>query len=520
MTRIGGTRRRRIVIVALAVMVAQGLAAGTVFSATGPYAPLDRPGPPLSVSSASLHSSLTCTAGVAHASRNPILLVPGTNLEPQPNYSWNYERAFAALGWPYCTVTLPDNTMGDIQVAGEYIVYALRTMSAQSRRKVDVLGFSQGGMLPRWALRFWPDTRAMVGDLVGLDPSNHGTANTDVLCHASCPPAYWQQASTSHFIAALNSGAETFAGINYTVIYSHDDEIVVPNTSSSGSSSLHTGNGHIANIAVQQICPADSSDHLAMGSYDPVGYALAVDAFSHSSVANPARIPSSVCSQPFQPGVNPLTFTSDYASYLAFVAQAEAKSPEVASEPALRCYVFAGCGSSSRTFTCSAPTGRLSGRSVGPVELGMTRAGARKPFARVSSHHRRYMDYFCPTHGGIRVGYPSGSLLRHVSRHTARQLSGRVVLALTSNRHYTLAARPPRPKAHSQRPPPPAPHQGAHRRRQPLVPRTRRTGPPDRQGPRRHHPGDRGRQPHPDQQQARRPVPARLLLDRDRGAPA
>ncbi len=90
------------------------------------------------------------------------------------------------------------------------------------------------------------------------------------------------------------------------------------------------------------------------------------------------------------------------------------------------------------TFTCSAPTGRLSGRSVGPVELGMTRAGARKPFARVSSHHRRYMDYFCPTHGGIRVGYPSGSLLRHVSRHTARQLSGRVVLALTSNRHYTL----------------------------------------------------------------------------------
>jgi hypothetical protein len=339
----GGGRFARAVAAVVAVVALQAAGAASVLAATGPYAPLNRPGPALSVPAAQLRAALACTAGVTHDSRNPILLVPGTNLDPGPNYSWNYERAFAAKRWPYCTVTVPDHAMGDIQTAGEYVVHALRTMATMAHRKVDVLGYSQGGMLPRWALRFWPGTRKLVQDLVGIDPSNHGTLDTDVLCHAYCPPAYWQQASTSNFTAALNSGAETFAGIDYTVIYSHTDEVVVPNLNASGSSSLHTGAGRIANIAVQQICPADVSDHLAMGTYDPVAYALVVDAFTHSGPANPSRISSSVCGQPFQPGVDPSTFATDYAGFLSAIGQAEIESPEVSAEPPLQCYVYASC---------------------------------------------------------------------------------------------------------------------------------------------------------------------------------
>jgi len=249
------------------------------------------------------------------------------------------------MGWPYCTVTLPYHTMGDIQVAGEYIVGALRTMAASAGRKVDVLGYSQGGMVPRWALRFWPDTRPLVEDLVGLDPSNHGTLDARVACQAQCPPAYWQQATGSHFDDALNSYAETFSGIDYTVIFSRTDEVVVPNLDASGSSSLHTGSGTIANIAVQQICPADVSDHLAMGTYDPVGFALAIDAFTHPGTADPARIPLSVCAQPFQPGVDPATFPTDYAGFVSAIGQAFVASPEVPAEPPLDCYVFAACPS-------------------------------------------------------------------------------------------------------------------------------------------------------------------------------
>lgn len=144
-------------------------------------------------------------------------------------------------------------------------------------------------------------------------------------------------------MSALNSYTETFAGIYYTVVFSRTDEIVVPNFDASGSSSLHTGDGQIANIAVQDICPNDTSEHLAMGSYDPVGYALAVDAFSHEALADPARVPKTVCAEPFQPGVNPVTFASDYTGYLNAIGQAEQQAPQVSAEPTLRCYVFASC---------------------------------------------------------------------------------------------------------------------------------------------------------------------------------
>jgi hypothetical protein len=275
--------------------------------------------------------------------RAPILLVPGTNLDPRPNFGWNYMRAFAARRWPYCAVTLPHHAMGDVQLAGEYVVHALRAVARRAGRRVDVLGYSQGGMVPRWALRFWPGTRALVDDLVGLDPSNHGTLNAEALCQASCPPAYWQQASGARFIAALNSRAETFRGIDYTVIYSHADEIVVPNLDASGSSSLHTGGGRIANLAVQEVCPADASDHLAMGTYDPVGYALAVDAFTHRGPARAKRVSAATCQRPFQPGVDPASFAGDYVSFLAAIGRAAQESPEADAEPPLRCYVFARC---------------------------------------------------------------------------------------------------------------------------------------------------------------------------------
>jgi triacylglycerol esterase/lipase EstA (alpha/beta hydrolase family) len=332
--------RRWVVLLALV-----GFSFGTsdALAQSGPYAPLTRPGPPLSVPVAKLEAALSCTPGVAGDARNPILLVPGTNLDPSSNYSWNYERALAALHWPYCTVTLPYHTMGDIQVAGEYVVYAIRAMAARARRQVDILGYSQGGMLPRWALRFWPDTRRLVHTYVALDPSNHGTLDANASCQKQCPPADWQQAADAHFIAALNSYTETFAGIYYTVIFSRTDEIVFPNLDAAGSSSLHTGAGHIANIAVQQICPADTSEHLAMGSYDAVGYALAVDAFSHEGLADPARVPPTVCADPLQPGVNPTTFPTDWAGYLAAISQAQQQAPEVSAEPLLECYVFASC---------------------------------------------------------------------------------------------------------------------------------------------------------------------------------
>ena len=304
------------------------------------YTPPNRPGPTLTIPQTEIAAALTCTGSLKNPAHPPILLVPGTASTPQTAFSWNYERAFAADARPFCAITLPDSALADIQQAGEYITGAIRTLyAADNHRPIAIVGWSQGGMVPRWALRFWPDTRARVAKLIALDPSNHGTLDaTDCYATASCPAAFWQQASTAHFIAALNSYAETFAGIAYTVIYSRADEIVVPNLNAAGSSSLHTGAGQRANIAVQSICPADASEHLAMGTYDPVGYALVIDALDHAAPADPARIPRSVCLQTLQPGVVPATFAQHLAAFDLSVVAAEQAAPKLAAEPPLAAY--------------------------------------------------------------------------------------------------------------------------------------------------------------------------------------
>jgi len=324
-------------VLGTAVPGSEASATASSASSAGPYAPPGRPGPPLDVPASDLAASLACTGSVTTAAREPVLLVAGTALTPASNFSWNYERAFSQLRLPYCAVTLPDNEMADIQTVGEYIVYAIRAMHHLSGRKIDVLGFSQGGMAPRWALRFWPDTRRLVDDLVAIDPSNHGTLDAN----GACAPAVWQQRSGSHFLGALNSGAETFAGISYTVVYSRTDEVVFPNLDASGSSSLHTGAGAIVNVAAQQICPLDLSEHLAMGSYDSVAYTVAVDALTHTGPANPARLWTSVCTTPLQPGVDPATFPAEYAAYAGAAVTVVATHPHTAAEPTLAPYVWA-----------------------------------------------------------------------------------------------------------------------------------------------------------------------------------
>jgi triacylglycerol esterase/lipase EstA (alpha/beta hydrolase family) len=331
-----------------AIAAAAFVAAALPSAAGASYAPLNHRGPRLEVPRTQLRAALRCTPSVRTDAREPILLVPGTTMTPEVNFSWNYEPALDALGLPYCTVELPDRAMSDIQVAAEYVVYALRQMSRfegkAKARKVQVIGYSQGGMVPRWALRFWPDTRKLVDDDVGLDASNHGTVTAEGACALEgCAPAVWQQRSSSAFIAALNSYTETFPGISYTEVYSQNDEIVVPNLNEEGSSSVHVGGGEIANIAVQEVCPGHVADHLAMGSYDPVGYALALDAVTHAGPAQRARIALTVCAEPFQPGVDAETFVAEDARYDAWAGETFATWPRVDAEPPLRCYVTASC---------------------------------------------------------------------------------------------------------------------------------------------------------------------------------
>jgi hypothetical protein len=436
------TVRRRLVLALLAV-AAGALAPASAAHAA--YAPLDRAGPALDVPAAQLDASLECSAGVAGATREPVLLSPATGVTADQNYSWNYESAFTARGIPWCQVTMPQRTLGDIQVAAEYLVNAIRTMHARSGRRIAVMGHSQGGMSMRWALRFWPDTRPMGDDVIGFAGSNHGTtAGGD--CSNGCTPASWQQGAKSNFIAALNSLAETQPGISYTEIYTHTDEVVQPNANDNGSSSVHGGGGRITNVATQDICPTDVNEHLNIGTIDPVAYALAIDALEHDGPASPARIDPSVCTQTYQPGVDP----SNAATYEQILAGAPGLAavaspvnvvgvPTPKTEPALRCYVFAECtastGGSDRGARCVTAAAKARGTVYGPAALARSRTTLRKRLPGRRGKRRPGIDRFCVAGGGaLEIGYPTVK----ISRAGRRAAKGRSILVLASSSRFSV----------------------------------------------------------------------------------
>ncbi len=87
---------------------------------------------------------------------------------------------------------------------------------------------------------------------------------------------------------------------------------------------------------------------------------------------------------------------------------------------------------------CPLASGQLRGRQLGAVKLGMTRAQARRQFARTSTRHHAYMDFFCLSNIGVRVGYASPKLVRDLRGRQRHRVRGRVVWISTANPYYAL----------------------------------------------------------------------------------
>lgn len=307
-----------------------------------------------------LAAALQCNMDLRDAARSPVILVPGTTLTPGINWSWNYVPALDAMGWPVCTVELPDNALADIQTSAEHVVYAIREAYRLSGHRVQIIGFSQGGMVPRWALRFSPDTRRKVDDLISLSGSHHASLTAEPLCSGAfagpdqngvvgCEPAIWQQVFDSDFITALNRNYETVPEVDYTAAYTHFDDVLIsnqPGVPTPPSSELRDGGDNVANLALQDVCPSNMANHRAIGTFDPVGYAIALDALTHPGPASLERLLDggapgmpSVCAETYMPGVDPANVEANLADHDAHSFQALFVDGEhLTKEPAPRCY--------------------------------------------------------------------------------------------------------------------------------------------------------------------------------------
>lgn len=96
---------------------------------------------------------MRCSENFAAADLDPVLLMHGTALDSESNFAWNWIPAFVAGSRPFCRGDFPEDGLADIQNSAEYVVFALRTRHARRPQRIDIVGDSQGGMLPHWVLR-------------------------------------------------------------------------------------------------------------------------------------------------------------------------------------------------------------------------------------------------------------------------------------------------------------------------------------------------------------------------------
>jgi triacylglycerol esterase/lipase EstA (alpha/beta hydrolase family) len=246
-------------------------------------------------------NDFSCRPSAAHP--RPVVLVHGTFADMSD--SW---QALSPLlkNNGYCVFALNYGSYSGSGSLGIYGVGEIRhsaaelssfvdeVLAATGASQVDMVGHSQGGMMPRYYLRFLGGA-AKVHTLVGLAPSNHGTSLDGLLTLASyfpgageftgalCP-ACEEQTAGSAFLTELNAGGDTVPGVEYTVIESRYDEVVTPYTSA-----FLSGAG-VHDVTLQSQCVLDLGEHLSM-PYDHIADADVLTALDPAHPQHPLCTP-------------------------------------------------------------------------------------------------------------------------------------------------------------------------------------------------------------------------------------
>ena len=244
----------------------------------------------------------SCKPSAAHP--RPVVLVHGTFGNSVDNWlglaPYLAHRGYCVYSLDYGQ--LPGvpffNGLGPIdKSAGQLGVFVDKVLASTGAAKADLVGHSQGGMMPRYYLKFLGGA-AKVNALVGLAPDNHGTTLnglTQLLPYfpgaedllSSTTPGLADQMAGSAFLAKLNAGGDTVPGVSYTVITTKYDEVVTPYRSG-----FLDGPG-VRNVVLQDLCPLDLSEHVAIGLTDRIAWHETLNAL------DPAHAEPTTCASVF-----------------------------------------------------------------------------------------------------------------------------------------------------------------------------------------------------------------------------
>lgn len=288
-------RRLALVTVAAVAALVLALPAGAAPAAAAPAATSAQPGdapfdpPPPGA------NDWSCRPSAKHP--EPVVLAHGLSANQSNN--WQY-MAPVLKREGYCVFSLtygrsplappPLSQIGGLTVmelsAVEFRAFVERVRAVTGAEKVDILGHSEGSLMPNQYVKFlggaeqvkryvglaplWDGTRLLgasdldgLGRRFGLDGA-YGPALAS-LC-ASCR----QFLRGSAFLERMNSGGgPRVNGVDYTMIMTRYDELVVPYT----SGELEGAD----NVVVQDVCPTDAAEHVGV-AFDPVTAQIVLNA--------------------------------------------------------------------------------------------------------------------------------------------------------------------------------------------------------------------------------------------------
>ncbi|WP_405800389.1 esterase/lipase family protein [Streptomyces sp. NBC_01506] len=226
-------------------------------------------------------NNYSCKPSAAHP--RPVVLVHGTFGNSVDNWlglaPYLVNRGYCVFSLDYGQ--LPGvpffNGLGPIdKSAGQLSAYVDRVLAATGAPKADIVGHSQGGMMPRHYLKFLGGAQK-VNALVGLAPDNHGTSLLgltkllpyfpgveDLLTENT--PGLADQIAGSAFLTKLNAGGDTVPGVKYTVISTRYDQVVTPYRSQ------FLSGPDVRNVLIQDLCAVDISEHVSIGLIDRIAF--------------------------------------------------------------------------------------------------------------------------------------------------------------------------------------------------------------------------------------------------------
>ncbi len=217
----------------------------------------------------------TCKPSKAHP--RPVVLVHGTLGNRSTNWQ-TYGPLLKNNG--YCVFSLTYGAGIPLPYPGAFgglnsmkssaldlKAFVTNVLAATGAKKVDLIGHSQGTLMPNYWLKFLGGA-GKVGSYISLAPLWHGT-DIAAVPKAFAPyaptgfsfpgaPALTEMGSGSPFIAQMRKGGVAVPGVTYVNIMTKYDELVQPYTSGSEPG--------MKNIVLQDYCSTDFAEHFEIAA--------------------------------------------------------------------------------------------------------------------------------------------------------------------------------------------------------------------------------------------------------------